>query len=81
MIQDIEDIIFFTLEGSFEALEITRSVSIEPEIEESYLIIRGIAGNDEYNFKMTYSSLFMAHEDDTLNTYLLDERDKVFKRK
>lgn len=78
MIQDIEDIIFFTLEGSFEALEITRSVSIEPETEESYLIIRGIAGNDEYNFKMTYSSLLMAHEDDTLNAYLLHERDKIF---
>lgn len=77
-IQEIEDIIKFTLNGSFDSLEVIRSGSIEPGTEESKFTITGVRGEDEYTFQIGYSTVFAAHKDGSLNYYLLHKRDQVF---
>lgn len=78
-IQEIEDMIKFTLTGSFDSLDVIRSVSIEPGTEESKLIVKGIRGEDLYNFQIGYSTAIAALKDGSLSRYLLYRRDRIFK--
>lgn len=78
-VQEVEDIIKFTLRGSFDSLEVIRSVSIEPGTEESKFIIKGTRGEDSYTFQIRYSTAFAAHKDGSLNHYLLYRRDRIFR--